>query len=642
MNSKKLFTATGLLLAIVLFVALNALGRSLFRSARLDLTEEKLYTLSLGSRNILADLDEPITLRFFFSKTVAKDLTPLLAFGQRVQELVEEYVAHSGGKLKLEVLDPEPYSEEEEQAVEAGLQGVPLNAKGETLYFGLAGTNTTDEQESIPFIRQERESLLEYDLTRMIYSLAHPKKKVVGLISKLPMEGNPMARFQNPDADAGAWFMLDQIRERFEVRTIPDAIEKVEDGIDVLMVVHPQGLAPQTLYAIDQYVLGGGKALVFVDPNCIAQEVRNDPSNPLAGAMADRSSDLGPLLSAWGLDYSKEDLAGDRDSGLRVRLPQGGDIVYTIWLGLRGDQDTLDKSEPITMQLNDLIMATAGVLTKKSEAATTVTPLVETTKNSMKVAKSAIQFGDDPKKLYESFVSGGEKLMLAARVHGPAKSAYPEGKPKAEPPADGQPPEPPEPPKEAAAAEGLKESKGPINVIVVADADLLADRWWTRTQNFFNQKIATPTADNNSFVLNALENLSGNDDLISLRGRGNSARPFDKVDEIRRESDKRFLAKENELEGQLRDLKTQLGQLQKGGGDGGALILTDEQRKKIEQFRDQQVATSKELRRVKHERNQEIEALGTRIKLLNTFLVPLLAIVAAFGVAALRPKPKGG
>ncbi len=624
-------------MAFALFVAFNTLSRPLFRSARLDLTQEQLYTLSKGSRNILADLPEPVTLRFFFSKKLAKDLTPLLAFAQRVQELVEEYVAHSGGKLKLEVLDPEPYSQEEEQAVDAGLQGVPLNAAGETLYFGLAGTNTTDEKESLPFIRQERESLLEYDLTRLIYNLAHPKKKVVGLLSKLPMEGNPMAQFQNPNADSGAWFMLDQIRERFEVRSIPESIEKVEDGIDVLMVVHPQNLPPHTLYAIDQYVLGGGKALVFVDPNCIAQEVRNDPSNPLQAMMADKSSDLGPLLGAWGLDYAKEDLAGDKDNGLRVHLPQGGDLVYTVWLGLRGDQDSLDKSEPITSQLNDLVMATAGILSKRADAGTTVTPLVQTSKNSMKVAKSAIQFGDDPKKLYESFVSGGEKLMLAARVHGPAKSAYPEGQPKAESAADGKPPEPP---KDGAPAEGLKESKGPINVIVVADADMLADRWWTRTQPFFGQKIATPTADNNSFVLNALENLSGNDDLISLRGRGNSSRPFDKVNEIRREADKRFLAKENELEQQLKDLKTQLGQLQKGGGDGP--ILTDEQRKKIEEFRDQQVATSKELRRVKHERNQEIEALGTRLKLMNTFLVPLLVILAAFGVAALRPKPKGG
>ena len=637
MNSKQLFSATGLLLALLLFLAFNTLTRPLFRSARLDLTQEKLYTLSQGSRNILADLGEPITLRFFFSKKVAKDITPLLAFGQRVQELVEEYVAHSGGKLKLEVLDPEAYSEEEEQAVEAGLQGVPLNAAGETLYFGLAGSNTVDDKECLPFIRQERESLLEYDLTRMIYNLAHPKKKVVGLLSKLPMEGNPMARFQNPDADAGAWFMLDQIRERFEVRTIPDTIEKVEDGIDVLMVVHPQGLPPRTLYAIDQFVLGGGKLLVFVDPNCIAQEVRNDPSNPYAAMMADKSSDLGPLLGAWGLDFSKEDVAGDKDCGLRVRLPQGGDVVYTVWLGLSSDDDTLDKSDAITAQLKYLQLATCGILARKPEATTTITPLLETTKNSMKVAKTAIQFGDDPKKLFESFVSGGEKLLLAARVHGPAKSAYPEGQPKAEPAADGQPPEPP---KDQAAAEGLKESKGPINVVVVADADLLADRWWTRTQNFFGQKIASPTANNNDFVLNALENLSGNDDLISLRGRGNSQRPFDKVNEIRREADKRFLAKENELEQQLKDLKSQLGQLQKGNGDGP--ILSDDQRKKIEEFREQQIATSKELRRVKHERNREIENLGWRLKLVNTLAMPLLVILAAFGVAALRPKPKGG
>ena len=638
MNSKKLFTATGLFLALALFVAFNTLSRPLFSSARLDLTQEKLYTLSQGSRNILANLGEPVTLRFFFSKKLAKDITPVLAFGQRVQELVEEYVAHSGGKLKLQVLDPEPYSEEEEQAVDAGLQGVPLNAAGETLYFGLAGSNTGDDKECLPFIRQERESLLEYDLTRMIYNLAHPTKKVVGLLSKLPMEGNPMARYQNPDADAGSWFMLDQIRERFEVRTIPDTIEKVEDGIDVLMVVHPQGLSPRTLYAIDQYVLGGGKLLVFVDPNCIAQEVRNDPSNPYAAMMADKSSDLGPLLGAWGLEFSKEDVAADKDCGLRVRLPQGGDCVYTVWLGLSSDDDnTLDKGDAITAQLKLLQLATCGILTRKSDATTTITPLLETTKNSMKVAKSAIQFGDDPKKLFESFVSGGEKLLLAARVHGPAKTAYPEGQPKAEPPAEGQTPEKP---KDQAAPEGLKESKSPINVVVVADADMLADRWWTRTQNFFGQRMATPTANNNDFVLNALENLSGNDDLISLRGRGNSQRPFDKVNEIRREADKRFLAKENELEQQLKDLKTQLGQLQKGDGDGP--ILSDEQRKKIEQFREQQVATSKELRRVKHERNQEIESLGTRLKLMNTFLLPLLVVMAAFGVAALRPKPKGG
>ena len=637
MNSK-IFTAAGLLLGLILFVALNTLGGSLFRSTRLDLTSEKLYTLSDGTKNILRDLPEPVTLRLFFSRKVAKDVTQLIGYAQRVQELIEEYVAHSGGRLKLEVYDPEPYSEEEEKAVEAGLQGVPLNAAGEVIYFGIAGTNTTDESENIPFLQQQRENFLEYDLTRLVYNLAHPKKKVVGLISKLQMDGDPLARMRNPQADVQGWFILDQIRERFEVRTIPDSVDRIEPGIDVLMVVHPQGLAPQALFAIDQYVLGGGKAVVFVDPLCNAQEVRNDPNNPLQAMMADRSSDLGPLLGAWGLDFKKDDLAGDMENGLRVRMPQGGEASYIVWLGMRAAQGALGKDDSTTAQLDVINLATAGILSRKSEATTTVTPLIETSKNSMRVAKSAIQFGDDPQKLIESFVSGGEKLMIAARVSGPAKSAYPDGKPKAETPADGAKPE-----EKQDEAGTLKESKGPINVIVVADADLLHDRWWTRTSNFFGQRIATPTADNNGFVLNALENMSGNNDLISLRGRGNSVRPFDKVNEIRLESDKRFLAKEKELDDKLKDLKSKLSELGKGGKDGAdAPILSEQLRKEKQEYKEQVVATAKELRRVKHERNQEIESLGTRLKLIDTFAVPLLVILAAIGVAALRPKPKGG
>lgn len=637
MNSK-LFTAAGLVLALILFVAANTLGGSLFRSTRLDLTAEKLYTLSDGTKNILRDLPEPVTLRLFFSKKVAKDMTQLIGYAQRVQELIEEYVAHSGGKLKLEVYDPEAYSEEEEKAVAAGLQGVPFNSAGEVGYFGIAGTNTTDESENIAFLQPQRENFLEYDLTRLVYNLAHPKKKVVGLLSKLQMDGDPLARMRNPQADVQSWFILEQIRERFEVRTIPDNVDKIEPGIDVLMVVHPQGLAPQTLFAIDQFVLGGGKAVVCVDPLCNAQEVRSDPNNPLQAMMADKSSDLGPLLGAWGLDFKKDDLAGDNENGLRVRLPQGGEAQYIVWLGMRAAQGTLGKDDSVTAQLDNINFATAGILSRKSDATTTVTPLVETSKNSMRVTKSAIQFGDDPQKLIESFVSGGEKLMIAARVSGPAKSAYPDGKPKAETPADGAKPE-----EKSDEAGTLKESKGPINVIVVADADFLHDRWWTRSQNFFGQRIATPTADNNGFVLNALENMSGNNDLISLRGRGNSVRPFDRVNEIRRESDKRFLAKEKELDDKLKDLKSKLSDLGKGGKDGAeAPILSEQLRKDKQEYENQVVVTVRDLRRVKHERNQEIEALGTRLKLIDTFAVPLLVILAAIGVAALRPKPKGG
>ncbi|MFM7280739.1 MAG: ABC transporter, partial [Planctomycetia bacterium] len=257
--------------------------------------------------------------------------------------------------------------------------------------------------------------------------------------------------------------------------------------------------------------------------------------------------------------------------------------------------------------------------------------LLQSSKNTQKLEKTAIQFGPDPKKLLEAFQSGGERLMIAARINGPAKSAFPDGKPAA---ADGT-----APPADPAA---LKESKGPINVIVVADADLLADKWWTRMQNFFGQRLATPTADNNGLVLNSLENLSGNNDLISLRGRGNSQRPFEKVNEIRKEADKRFLAKEQQLQQKLDDLKSKLTDLQKGKSGAAEMILSAEQRAEIENFREEQVATTRELRRVKLERNKEIESLGTRIKLTNTFLVPLLVILAAIGLASMRPKPKGG
>lgn len=628
---KKTLTYGGLILGLILFIAFNSLSGALFKSSRLDLTEEKLYTLSDGTRNILRDLKEDITLRLFFSKKVAKDVTPVVAYAQRVQELLQEYALHAGGRIKVEVLDPEPYSEEEEKAVSFGLQGAPLNAANDMVYFGIAGTNSTDETEVIPFVQQNRESFLEYDLTRLVYTLANAKKQVVGVITKLPMEGNPMIRMRNPQAEVQDWFILDQMRERFEVRMIPPTSESIEASIDVLMIVHPQGISTTLQYAIDQFVLAGGKAIVFVDPFCDEQEVPNDPQNPLQGMMADRSSDLGPLLASWGLDFNKEQLVGDLDSGLRVRLPQGGEADYIVWLGLRGDSDAIDKSDTVTAQLDTINAATSGFLVKRADATTTVTPLLQSSKNTQKLEKTAIQFGPDPKKLLEAFQSGGERLMIAARVSGPAKTAFPDGKPAA---GDGAAP--------AADPAALKESKGPINVIVVADADLLADKWWTRSQNFFGQRVAMPTADNSGLVLNALENLSGNNDLISLRGRGNSQRPFEKVNEIRKEADKRFLAKEQQLQQKLDDLKSKLTDLQKGKSGAEEMILSAEQRAEIEKFREEQVATTRELRRVKLERNKEIESLGTRIKLTNTFLVPLLVILAAIGLASMRPKPKGG
>lgn len=619
----------GLATLLVLFVAFNVVSGAWLRGGRVDLTENKLYTLSEGTRNTLANLKEPITLRFFFSKKLAQQAPGLVTYAERVQELLQEYASKSKGQLKLEVADPVPFTEVEDQAVSYGLRGIPATAAGELLYFGLAGTNTTDGQETIPFFQEAREEFLEYDVTRLVYNLASPKKKVVGILTALPIDGNPMARMMNPNASTQPWYVLEALRQDFDVRMIEATTEKLEKDLDVLLVVHPQGLSPQTLFEIDQFVLRGGRLLAFVDPFCEAQEVPQDPNNPLQAMMADRSSKLDPLLAAWGVALAPEDLAADKDLALRVGF-QGGSVDYVLWLGMRADKEALDKNDITTSQLDNLHLATAGILKKTDAATTTVTPLLQTTRSSMRVPKSRVQFGPDPKDLLSSFQSGGEKLMLAARISGEAKTAYPEGRPKKQAGDAEATPNPSE--------EVLKESKGPIQVIVVADVDMLGDRLWVSEQNFFGQRIARPTADNGDFVVNATDNLSGSTDLISLRSRGRSIRPFDKVDELRRDAETRFRTKEKDLEAKLRDAEQKINELQGNKDQATAMILSPEQEAEIERFKEERNKTRKELRSVKADLQKDIDVLKTKLVLLNGLAVPILVAFAGLGVSSMRRK----
>lgn len=628
---KKLLSLGGLAIVLVLFLVVNILFNALFTSTRFDLTENKLYTLSQGAKGVLSKLNDPVKLKFYFSRKLlsGSDAAPLIGYGDRVRELLDEFVASSGGKLTLEVFDPEPFSEEEDRAVGFGLSGAPVTAGGEKAYFGLAATGTTDKEEVIPFFDQRKEESLEYDITKLVYNLSNPKKKVVGLITKLPLEGDMMERMRNPRAAPEEWAILEQIRSQFDLRTLSDGIDAIEPGIDVLLIVHPQQLAQETLYAIDQYVLGGGKALVFVDPNCEVQKVQSDPNNPLSGMMADRSSTLGALFDAWGIEMKADELAGDRDNALRVNYGGQG-VEYLVWLGFNKDKGNLSTTDFTTSQLGLVRMASAGILSKKDGATTEVTPLIETSKASQRVPKSQVQFGPNPPGLLQSFKSGDEKLMLAARVSGTAKTAFPDGDPKPKtPPADGAKPEEPKP--------ALKESQGPINVIVVADTDMLGNNFWADVRDLFGiQKIMIKTADNCDFLLNALDNLSGSNDLISLRSRGKYQRPFDKVAEIRKDAEVRFRQREKELEDQLRDTETKISELQRGKGDSagdGDVILTDEVLAEIKKFRDEQVKTRQDLRRVKHDLLQDVEGLGRNVTLLNLLGVP--ALVLLFSIAFL-------
>ncbi len=619
----------GLATLLVLFVAFNVISNAWLRGGRADLTENKLYTLSKGTENILGHLDEPITLRFYFSKKLAQKAPGLVTYSERVQQMLEEYVTLSKGKIRLEIADPVPFTETEDAAVSYGLKGVQASAAGEMLYFGLVGTNTTDGKELIPFFHDEREEFLEYDVTRLIDNLRTTKKKVVGILTALPLDGNPMARMMNPQASTDPWYVVESLRQGFEVRMIEATTEKLEKDLDLLFVVHPQALSPQTLFEIDQFVLRGGKLVAFLDPYCEAQEVRQDPQNPLQSMMADRSSKLDPLLANWGLEMPAEDLAGDKDLALRVGW-QGGAVDFVLWLGLRKDKDVLSKDDVTTSELDNVHLASSGFLKKKDGATTTITPLMETTRNAMKIPKSRIQFGPDPKDLLTGYQSGGEKLMLAARVTGPVKTAYPEGRPKKQ---EGDAETPANP-----AEEVLQESKGPVNLVVVADVDLLSDRMWVQVQRFLGQSVPMTMADNGAFAVNAADNLSGSSDLISLRSRGRSIRPFDTVDELRKDADAKFRTKEKDLEAKLRDAEQKINELQGSKDETSALILSPEQEAEIERFKEARNSTRKELRTVKADLQKDIEGLKTNLVLINGLAVPVLVALAGIGVWSVRRK----
>ena len=621
MKTSKFISTSGLLIVAALLLAINLLAGQVFKSSRLDLTDNQLYTLSSGTKNILMKIDEPVTLRLFFSEKFFTGIPGVMTYGQRVRDLLEEYVSLSGGKLKLIIADPEPFSEIEDQAVQFGLQGVPVDSSGNQAYFGLAGTNATDDEEIISFFQPDKEESLEYDVTRLVYKLANPKQRVVGLLSTLPIEGSPqMSPFAAPAAGGQAWYIVNQIKQSFEVKGLETTIEFIPSDIDVLMLVHPKGLSEKTLFAIDQFVLNGGRLMAFVDPFSEVDQPATDPQNPMAAMQAPRNSSLDPLLKAWGIELVQGKVVGDRQNAQRVQAQMGRRVQavdYVAWLSLT--PKNFSGSDFITRDLERVGMATAGYLKKVEGAETELNALIETSTEAMAMNSMQFQFGANPAGLLRQYTPGNEALMLAGRVTGKIKSAFPNGLEGAD-----------------AIGEVLSESKDEANIIIVADTDMLEDKHWVRVQNFFGNKIAMPLANNDVFILNAIENLSGSNDLISLRSRSKSARPFVKVQELKREAEKRFQDQEKELQNKLQQAERKLAELQRQQDGKSSIILSAAQKQEIATFRQEQLETRKALRNVQHELVKSIESLGTTLKVINIGLMPLIVIIFAIFVAMRR------
>jgi ABC-type uncharacterized transport system involved in gliding motility auxiliary subunit len=533
--------------------------------------------------------------------------------------------SHSKGKLELQVIDPEPFSETEDKAVQYGVRGAPVRGGQELLYFGLAATNTTDEKDVIPFFQPDKENFLEYDISKLIYTLSNPTKKIVGVMSTLPIEGamsNPFAR--GPSVEP--WAFVSQLRELYEVKTVMPTAKEIPADVSVLVLVHPKGLGQETMFALDQYVLGGGRMLVFVDPFCEADIPPSDPNNPMAQYQAVRSSDLGALFTAWGVQMAPGKVAADLEHSLRVSFSnRARDDAgqYVVWLGLNGS--TLAKDAVVTNQMKSIYMASAGVLAPADGATTTLTPLISTGATASTIPMSSLQFQQDPKALLLDYHAGTQALTLAAHLTGNVKSAFPNGRPKT---AEGD-----VPPTPLVEAPALAESKTPISVIVVSDCDMLQDQWTVTTQNFGGMRLASPVNDNIAFVANAIDYLEGSTDLISLRSRGSSSRPFKVVEDLKRDAEQRFRAQEQELQSKADSASQRIEELLSKRQGTSLEILSADVQKELEIAREEQAQTRKQLREVRRSLNKDIEDLGTRVKAINIALIPALLVAFALGLS---------
>lgn len=617
-------TLYSFLVALALFVGINIIANETLTAQRLDLTSSRLFTLSEGSRNIAGRLDEPVTLRFYFSARQFADIPQYLTYGKRVRDLLEEYVAAGKGMINLQVIDPEPFSEAEDQAVGYGIQQLPIDATGETGYLGLVGTNATDQELPIPYLNPQREDSLEYDITKLVYNLANPKKRIIGILSDLPvLGGTPDPQTGEPGA---AWASFDLLKEFFELKEIARDTKQIEPEVDTLLVVHPKNLPPATVYAIDQFVLGGGKAMIFVDPMAEEDRPAQDPNNPMVMPKID--SGLPELFAKWGISMASDQIAGDLEAAVRVSMngsrgPQ--EVNYLPWLQLT--ESRLNHDDFVTNQLKSVNVGSAGILERAKDAKTTWVPLLSTGAHSGLLTRDAIMFVRDPAAMLENFKADKSNLVIAARVTGVVETAFPEGAPLSE--QDKRAPGNPN---------HLKASKGPVNLIVVADTDVLADRFWVRMERFLNMRVPNPFANNADFLINAVDNLGGNDDLISLRSRGEYTRPFKVVEEIRRDAEAQFRDQEQALQAKLKETETKLQELQTNSDAGGEALLSPEQRKEIELFRAEQLKTRKQLRAVQHDLQKNIERLGTRLKFINIGAIPLLLSLFAIGAAVVRAR----
>lgn len=605
-NQRPYFQYLALPLLALLTMALLYASSHLFKGISFDLTENRIHTLSDGTLKIIRSIKKPVTLDLYYSETAARDLPQFRVYSQRIRELLESIAEKSEGKIIFRVIDPEPYSEAEDAAMAAGLQSIPFGNSGAGFYFGLVATGSRDKTVLMPFIDPGKEAFLEYDLAKLLDSLNAEEQPVLAILSSLLTGPSVNALTGQPSL---GWIVDRRLSERYELRRLPPDTDSIEKDVDVLMLLHPRNIPEPTLYAIDQFVLRGGHLLVFVDPNA-----ESDSANAYSpdGSVTTSASDLGPLFKAWGIDYDPGMVVLDSQNALQVGEADEVPQYHLEVLGLSSDY--FNDKDVVAADLEKLNFSSAGAINATEQSPLKLEPLVQSsTRSELMDSRTVKRAENTPDVLREKFKPSGEAFVLAARFTGLLKSAF----------------------AEKSAPEQIMTSVRPAQIVVVTDTDLLSDRMWVIEQNILGSTVFNDIANNGDFAVNLVDNLAGDSNLISLRTRTVSSRPFERLEKIQRSAELRFHDKQNKLQSELNALNLQLSQIQNRDPGASAASITTAQQADIAKYQKQKAGIRSELRQVQHQLNRDIEKLVNRLKLINIFLMP--SFVAFFAlVIALR------
>ena len=629
MKEKKLetlvFSTVGVVVMFVIVVAVNLIASAL--KTRVDLTEGKIYTLSPGTKAILKKIDAPVEVRFYYSQGQSRIPSQYKAYAKQVEDLLNEFRQYAGGNLEVKKLDPEPDSEAEDLANLDGVEGQMVET-GDKFYLGIA-ISLDPQKVALPFLPPNRERLLEYDLARAISQVLSTNKPVIGVMTPLPVFGMqmpPQMRMQMGGQNQDPWAFISELKRDFEVKQVAMEADKIDDDIKVLMVVHPKDIKDAALFAIDQFVMRGGKLIACLDPMCLADVQKQNPMMPMPGA----PSNLEKLLKTWGITFDTTKVAADMNFAKQLMVRQGAKpetIPTLLFLSAAG----INKEDAVAAQVDEILLPFAGVFTGSPAAGLKQSILLKTSKKSQLVEPFMSQM--TPSKIVDDFKESDTVYALAVRLEGKFKTSFPDGKPKAD---DKDAEKKDEKKPDDKPGDSLKETKADNAVLLIGDTDFLSDQFSVQVQNFFGQKMVTPRNGNLALTQNIVEQLAGDQNLIGVRSRGTLNRPFTVVQEMQAKANARFQAEIAKVQKEVDETNQKLNEMQGKKQGNQRFVLSPEQQAEMDKFKKNRAEANKKLKKVRRELAQDIESLELRTKVINIAGMPILVTLLGIGLAVVR------